>query len=228
MADLKKALFPHLDGKWVEVKLNNEAVAVSKSLAGCFLNILDPAIQERLINTLHKRLKVDYSYGGYLENRYEMYKKFPSSGLSPDQFWHLGVDFHVPANTSVCMPVDGELIYSANTNDANGGKLVFQVADVYLVFGHLGEMVEEKRLYRKGEEVGRVGTYPENGNWFPHLHVQCCRKYDINTKGHSHDYEGIEQDFPHPDILLNGDYDVVQSRKCSSGSQYCSEAGEMS
>jgi len=54
--------FPNLEGVWKEVNLDEWAEKENASL-------YDPFVQEELIKKIHKELKCDYSYGGYMEFR---------------------------------------------------------------------------------------------------------------------------------------------------------------
>lgn len=186
------ALFPELkDKKWAFVDLSK--ISTNKKF-----NILNPAEQQKWIDEVHSSLDVDYTYGGYLEHRVKM---LAGHYNCKDYFWHLGIDYNVPANTLVTLPVDGELVHSEidpNYRGGWGGKLIFKINNLFVIFGHLDEIVTEYRKYSKGEIIARIGNYPVNGNWFPHLHLQCCKNFDSKVAGYSSYYEGIESDFPNP------------------------------
>jgi hypothetical protein len=193
-----KQFFPDLVGNWAKVNLNDQAIKTNQELS-------TPVQQVEWLERLHRSLNVDFSYGGYLENRSEALKGQYHSTVGPDHFWHLGIDINVPAKTPVSMPSRGILMHSEMDKDYDGGwggKLIFRVDDFYLILGHLDEIVTENKEYQKGEIVAVVADYPTNGNWFPHLHVQCCKTFNPNVDGYSHYYPGIKEDFPDPELKL--------------------------
>lgn len=123
--------------------------------------------------------------GGYMEPRalYETdaYGRMGNSGRESRTI-HLGIDFWLPAGTPVHALFDGEVVISVNDEgDKEYGGLIIlkhQEDDLtfYTLHGH--QTVESAQKYRagdrimKGDLVGVIGTYPENGNWVPHLHFQ--------------------------------------------------------
>jgi 4-aminobutyrate aminotransferase-like enzyme/Ser/Thr protein kinase RdoA (MazF antagonist) len=96
---------------------------------------------------------------------------------------HLGIDLFVEAGTPVHAPLDGR-IASFRNNDAPldyGPTVVLQHETdsgepFYTLYGHLSldslDGLERGRGVRRGEAFARVGSYPSNGNWPPHLHFQ--------------------------------------------------------
>src|SRR5688572_15643106 len=131
---MHELLFPELkDKKWAEIDLNKISLSTN-------FNIVDPMEQEKWINKLHTKLGVDYTYGGYLEHRVKMLAGHYHSLMGKDHFWHLGIDYNVPAKTTVHLPFDGELVFSEMDPDYYGGwggKLIFKIKDQYVIFGHL-------------------------------------------------------------------------------------------
>lgn len=200
-ATLQHLLFPQLEGDtWAEVNLNALALEHDHSEER-----LSAEEDSHWVNLLHETLEVDHSWGGWMEHRDHLLRHHYMKDVGTDHFWHLGIDYNVPAGTKVHMPLAGELVYSCQETDQDGGwggKLIFQYEDGYFILGHLDQIVSEKRVYQKGEIVGVVGVSEVNGNWFPHLHIQCMRKLDVKVDGYSHRYEGIEADFPNPKAML--------------------------
>jgi murein DD-endopeptidase MepM/ murein hydrolase activator NlpD len=50
------------------------------------------------------------------------------------------------------------------------------------VLAHLDpNSLVNKQRFNKGEVIGRVGTWPTNGNTFQHLHVQVVKKLDLTN-----------------------------------------------
>lgn len=198
---LHRMLFPELSGRrWARINLNECSIGLLKGQS-----FQAPIQQISMMNQLRFMLRVEYTYGGYLEDRSSLLRDQYHSKIQPSPFIHLGMDFDVPDGTPVSMPVDGTLVYSVMDKDHDGGwggKLIFKVNGCYLILGHLDEMVSELKEYKAGEKVAKVANYPTNGNWVPHLHIQCCREYNPDVDGYSHYYEGIDVDFPDPEYQL--------------------------
>ena len=110
---------------------------------------------------------------------------------------HLGLDIFMEAGTQVLAPLDGtvrsarlnagELDYGPTIileHRVEGDEIVF-----YTLYGHLSEdsiaTLCPGQVIRRGEVVGRIGDFPVNGNWPPHLHFQLIT-----------DLLGYEGDFP--------------------------------
>lgn len=189
--NLHNRLFPQFaQDMWTTVNLNE--IAIKNDIDIC---------KDVWIEDLHKSLKTQHSYGGWLEHRNYILRNHYHKDIVPDHFWHLGIDFNVPTNAAVYLPVDAELVYSEIDPDQNGGwggKLIFEYQNGYFILGHLDRITRMKGFYKRDTEVGKIASTARNGNWYPHLHVQCCRKLDVAVDGYSHYYDGIERDFPDP------------------------------
>src|SRR5438105_1028701 len=78
-----------------------------------------PEICQQMIDEMHERLKVMWSYGGWQENRSTLWK---DSYMEKEQrFTHLGVDFNVPAGTEVMAPRRMEIVWQDAGDDFDGG-----------------------------------------------------------------------------------------------------------
>ncbi|MDH3713019.1 MAG: aminotransferase class III-fold pyridoxal phosphate-dependent enzyme [Gammaproteobacteria bacterium] len=96
---------------------------------------------------------------------------------------HLGIDLFAPADTPVRAPLGGR-VFSVQNNAARldyGPTVILQHRTVggevfYTLYGHLSlatlEHVQAGQDVAAGDCVGWVGTYPHNGDWAPHLHLQ--------------------------------------------------------
>ena len=110
---------------------------------------------------------------------------------------HLGADLFAPPETAIYAPLAGTIHSVANCNDEqdNGPLLILKHRPnpdlcFYTLYGHLsvetldrwavGDRVEA------GDTLARIGDYPRNGNWTPHLHLQIMvdlLDYDDNFAG---------------------------------------------
>lgn len=121
------------------------------------------------------------SFGGYGENRKDM---FHGTYLeSTGNFIHLGIDINVHAGTPIRLPFDcylAQVFVDTDVDVGWGTRVILETKSPYLmVLGHL-----ENGMYdilgngfskKKGEIIGKVGTWPRNGNVFEHLHVQMIK-----------------------------------------------------
>lgn len=205
--NLEDLFFPQFaNATWGKLNLNEIATDLGVLLADLIPEgvnpFLDPQICDNWKEFIHKVKEIDYSYGGYLEDRAIAWQGRLYHGSI-----HVGVDYYVPVDTAVHMPVDGKLIESWQDDDIEGGwggRLVFQKADgIYIVLAHLKDMVTEVgKVYKAGDKVALIAASDTNGNWSPHLHVQCMKHLKEGFDGYVHDYPGIEKDYPNPEVVL--------------------------
>lgn len=204
---MHKLLFPTLVGKWGHVNFNEEALAIEADPA-----ILDEKSSGHWVEQIHKGRGIDYSYGGYMEDRAFLMR---GQYQKPGETWHLGIDYTVPQDTPVHIPVDAKLRSFGMDPDQFGGwggKAIFETRLGYLIFGHL-EKAEVKSEYKAGDFISTIAGFDRNGGWFPHLHVQAVVNQiqsgpisrSLNphlVDGYSALYTGIEIDFPRPDAMI--------------------------
>ena len=95
---------------------------------------------------------------------------------------HLGIDYFGPPGTPVYCLLDG-VIHSFRDNHGNGDYgptivLEHRTEDTkfWVLYGHLSSDsllgLHTGKPVTRGSCIGRIGTYEENGNWLPHVHVQ--------------------------------------------------------
>ena len=97
---------------------------------------------------------------------------------------HLAIDLFIPDSSPVIAPLDG-VIHSFGNNTAAldyGPTIIIEHemdegrVKFFTLYGHLSEDSLEG-LYEgmpitQGVQIAKVGTYPTNGGWPPHLHFQ--------------------------------------------------------
>jgi 4-aminobutyrate aminotransferase-like enzyme/Ser/Thr protein kinase RdoA (MazF antagonist) len=133
--------------------------------------------------------------------------KAEESGMQEWRTVHLGIDLFMPAGAPVCAPLDG-VIHSFRDNagrldygptiilehQANEGRIKF-----FTLYGHLSadslKGLHPGQPVKKGARLARIGDYPINGDWPPHLHFQIMT-----------DLLGKEGEFP--GVALNSRRDV--------------------
>jgi hypothetical protein len=207
--DVLNRIFPSLShARWAEVN-QNEIAEYALELMGVQPDhpnpFLDPEVVDKWMYFVHKLLKCDYSYGGFLEDRSTLWR---GHYHKPGHLIHLGNDINVPEGTIVHMPTFGKLVHSFIDPDQEGGwggKLIFETVNecpAYLLFGHLrGIPSDIGAMYEPGQPIGMIAGKELSGGWSPHLHLQQMREFIPDVDGYGAMYEGIEKDFVDP--LLN-------------------------
>lgn len=211
-------IFPELlEATWADINL--DALA-QKDFHGESNPLIDPQQCDDWVREIARRHGVDYTYGGYLEDRSHLWRKHY---LPPGRQAHLGVDYNVPAGTKVVVLEDAEVIYNAHDCSFGGwgGLVVFRLAKPpyagadYLYYGHLAwdKMAAVGQKLQAGDFVGHVGKPHENGMWFPHIHVQLVSEKQMKLAGGDPlKVDGYmpppvpEADFPDPHAYVTGAY----------------------
>jgi murein DD-endopeptidase MepM/ murein hydrolase activator NlpD len=134
--------------------------------------------QAALLNAYHSRVGIDYSYGGWLEDRSTVW-----AGTYLDEtksYTHLGVDLNAPEGTPIAADHHGYVIRIDDDHPEEGGwgpRILFRLRDapIILIYAHLHPGILNKvgDLLGPGDILARVGPISHNGGRFPHLHVQC-------------------------------------------------------
>ncbi len=170
-----KKIFKNLEGKWKELNLNEEAEQDPE------INFSDPDECDKWLQELHRSYGVDYSYGGFLENRSFIWKDHYN--VKDGLFIHEGADFNVPLGTEVFLFEEGEVVEIIRDTEMHGGwgnAIVFWIPKIekYVIYAHMDQdlFVSSREKYPKGSKVGSVGSQDQNGHYFPHLHLQFMDK----------------------------------------------------
>lgn len=198
--------------KWGVMNMNELSKSCTK--LGFRRQLLDPNEQQKLIDEAHQQFNIDFSYGGYLENRAILLR---DSYLPPDGMIHLGIDFNVPAGTPIGMPASGRCVFAVHDKDQIGGwggRVDFCNDDlgVYFILGHLDPMAAlhtQGVWLGKGITVGFIGNRNVNGGWFPHLHLQVVSKAEYERHSDPMQIDGygrmsadLRERYPNPEILV--------------------------
>ncbi len=141
-------------------------------------------------------LKEKTGIGGYFENRI-IYRRSAHFSGEEARSLHLGVDIWIKAGTPLYTPLEGK-IHSLQDNQGFGnyGPTIIvehqlKGATFYVLYGHLDrESLQDRRAgdwLAAGQLLGRVGNFPENGDWPPHLHWQVM----TDMLGQSGDFPGV-------------------------------------
>ena len=140
-----------------------------------------------------KKLNIK-TYGGYGENRKDIWK-----GTYLDEnanYTHLGVDININRGSDLFCPFDAEVIDVFDDTDTKigwGGRIIIRKDKdgPFIILAHLDPHTLTKKNYVKmGESLGKIGTWPTNGNTFEHLHLQLRYTDDFDIM----DGYGTEQE----------------------------------
>lgn len=143
--------------------------------------------------------------GGYGEDRV-LYRRSAhfQQGEEPRSV-HLGVDLWADAGTPVFAPLDGTVhSFGDNANFGDYGPTVIlqhqlpfvdrfgpKLLRFFTLYGHLtrASLLGKKAgmPVQAGERLGKIGPFPENGDWPPHLHFQLI----ADMQGREGDYPGV-------------------------------------
>jgi murein DD-endopeptidase MepM/ murein hydrolase activator NlpD len=140
-----------------------------------------------------KKLNVK-TYGGYGENRKDIWKDTYLD--STNNYYHLGCDINVEKGTEIITAFDAEVIdvfEDLDTKIGWGGRVILRLKKEgpFIILAHLDPItLTYKKYVNAGDLLGKIGTWPTNGNTFEHLHLQLRNTDDFATM----DGYGSEQD----------------------------------
>ncbi len=141
---------------------------------------LDPTLTDRFLAALHKTQNVAYSFGGYLEDRGNLWS---GSYMDEDRAVHLGIDVNAPAGTLVAPAHASKIAKIIHDPDQDGGwgSVVFfelekPIGNIsHFLYAHLSPemLVNVGEHVEAGQGIGHLGRPHENGGWYEHLHIQA-------------------------------------------------------
>lgn len=160
------------------------------------LNLTNTALFTEYVFGKLREAGAEVGIGGYNEHRVIYRRSEHFSGANPREI-HLGVDIWVEAGTPIFAPKDGVVhSFQDNAHFGDYGPTIILQHDlngktVYSLYGHLSrsslEGLYEGKAFRAGEELAKIGPFPENGDWPPHLHFQLI----TDLLGHRGDFPGV-------------------------------------
>jgi hypothetical protein len=201
---LSRRLFHTLQGKWLDTPVNFTEEAAKMIPEGDGPNpALDPLWCEQAIGMWHQMNGVDYTFGGYMEDRETLWRgHYHKTGC----VIHVGVDYNVPVYTPVFLPRPGKLVLMEDYPDQYGGwgcRAIYQIGDLWVTFGHLINLNGKVGLeYEEKHIIGQVGPADQNGGWYPHLHVHCQKDYEPWRDAYLPMCGGLREAFPNPEEVL--------------------------
>ena len=214
-------IFPTLIGKpFGYVNLDLLAREVEGHDQSSLSSFLNPDLCNTMLRAQHFKRGIAWSYGGLLEDRSTVWR---GSYLEPEQkFVHLGIDFNAPEGTPIAadMPLTVFQVDTDHPTVGGWGTRVLaytQLRDVsyVMLFAHLHRSLSLKRsdVIRKGETFARVGEMANNGQWYPHVHVQVMtadayhyfeqNPDELDGYGKAADLHALARMFPDPLQFVN-------------------------
>ena len=182
--------------------------------------------EERIARASTDRLQAPpFAVGRYDEDRVGLYSselfddvENSINGYQGRRTIHIGIDLGGPVGTPVYAFSSGT-IHSVGYNPALGdyGHVIVICHElsnsrkVYALYGHLSADGIEGRTagqyVAKGEQIGRIGDFYENGGWFyPHVHFQLAVRapetHDMPGAVSSEDRGTALGDYPDPRYVL--------------------------
>ncbi|QMU29189.1 peptidoglycan DD-metalloendopeptidase family protein [Adhaeribacter radiodurans] len=135
--------------------------------------------------------------GGYLEDRIIYRRSALFTENQKDRRIHLGVDVWAPAGTPVLTPLAGVVhSFADNAHFGDYGPTIIlqhslENYSFYTLYGHLSRSsltnLQVGQAIDKNQQFSSIGTYPENGDWPPHLHFQII----TDMQGRYGDFPGV-------------------------------------
>ena len=135
-----------------------------------------------------------FGIGKYAEDRtiYSKSSLFNGQAEEEKRTIHLGIDLWAAPGTKVFAPYEGVVhSFKNNKDDGDYGPTIvlrheFEGVKFHTLYGHLSldsldGLHYNNRAIAKGEEIARLGNYPVNGNWPPHLHFQIIKDMKDNV-----------------------------------------------
>lgn len=123
---------------------------------------------------------------GYLEDRSHI---LTGTHIREEgRIYHLGIDILFEAKTKLYNPLDGRVYESwYEPWDGNYGwyiiiEYILDTMKFYALYGHLSlDSITKNTFVKRWEYLATLGAPEENGNWFPHLHLQVFTGQDLDT-----------------------------------------------
>lgn len=179
-------------------------------------NFLDTEAFSKYIFGLMAKAGTPVAIGKYNEDRI-IYRRSKHFIGSENRTIHLGIDIWAKAGTKIYSPLSGK-IHSFRNNKGFGDygptiilEHTLESMTFYTLYGHLClddiVSINCQQEIKKGALIGKIGNYPENGDWPPHLHFQII----ANMSGFTGDFPGVSaptdapyylQLCPDPNLIL--------------------------
>lgn len=162
------------------------------------LDLKDTEAFNRFVFDQLESANVKFGFGGYFEKR-AIYQRSQVFGLGAEKFRniHLGIDIWAEAGTPVFAPFDGKVhSFQDNAGFGNYGPTIILEHEYggevfFTLYGHLSltdlEGLKSGQFIAAGQKFCHLGSFSENGDWPPHLHLQLI----LDMGGNWGDFPGV-------------------------------------
>ena len=179
---------------WLDFTANN------KDLES--LNLEDTAQFSEYVFDKIAATGAEIGVGGYMEHRVIYRRSEHFSTQTEPRCIHLGIDLWVEAETPIYAPYDAKVhSFQYNDNFGDYGPTIIlehsqsfnftSYKTLYTLYGHLSldslNGLFEGKVIKKGEKIAKIGNFPINGDWPPHLHFQVM----TDMMGMKGDFAGV-------------------------------------
>lgn len=210
-----KDLFPSIS----KTEIYNIDLSIKNTIVKTEDEFNNPIFFEKKLKEIQLKNPAKIIAGGYLEHR-ALYTSdiYNTENSSEKRDTHLGIDFWLPENTPIHSLFDGKVVCAVHQKSYKGYggfvilKHTFNELEFYTLYGHLSAesilKYNSDDLIKKGEKIGALGNYSENGEWVPHLHFQVM----LSLLDYKNDFPGValssQLSFwkticPNPNLLFN-------------------------
>ncbi len=167
-------------------QLNGEPCVIDMSSVNSDLEKISVIDQQQFQAYIEQKMGSEFSWGfsGYLEYRESLLGHLPQMAETK-RFFHLGLDVMVPIGVKLFAPLNSvihDIGYEEGKGNYGGYVLLrHELAgeNFYSFYGHLAKeslIGEIGQIVAKGEVFAAIGDFHENGDWFPHVHMQVLTK----------------------------------------------------
>lgn len=217
----KQTFAPKLDVPFSEDNCIVLDFSMSNTLLGHVENFADPVEYTRRVNQFSGD---KIGIGRYNEARPIYTHPMFEVSHHEHRAIHTAIDICQPAGTPLYAPFAGT-VYSVHDNAGEqdyGPTLILKhepQPDItfYTLYGHLHEDVlatmQAGQPIEAGQQIAKIGSFPRNGNWFPHLHVQVI----VDMLDNISEFPGVVAPrhrnvwlalSPNPNVMLHIPYEV--------------------
>lgn len=198
------------DYTWIDISKNNQDLLM--------VDVAKTNDFAQFVNKTLAKNNASIGVGGYREPRNIYKRSVDFNDTSVDErYIHIGLDVWTTENTPVYAPCDATIhSFTNNLGLGNYGPTIIlehNIDDVsfYTLYGHLTECsinsisVGDKVI--EGEAFCKIGMYPTNGDYPPHLHFQVMKDIgdyisDYPGVASENELEKLCKNCPDPNLIL--------------------------
>lgn len=145
------------------------------------INIADQSALQAYADQKLLEAGTNWAISAFGEPRERMFRALDCDQMVGEgRFYHLGVDFWLPAGSNIYAPLGGTIVESGYESGFGnyGGFVCVKHSQfnkpIYTFYGHLDPVtvLEVGQVITSGDVIGKLGNMQNNGGYFYHLHLQ--------------------------------------------------------